>query len=143
MKMRLGWLLTLGCLSSVAMADDGVGQVLQINTHFRTVYGKPTWLLIVRDVDTGLVTPYQFDIHQEDNYWIAFTYGHNYQVTASSLTFGNFAKIHNFCKLENGILAGQSMLVTLTGTLAPVSTSYHCNVSKYKDMQFTISSPNS
>ncbi len=134
----LGLFATLGCMLNVAQADDFVGQVLQINTHFRIVYGKPTWLLIVRDVETGLVSPYLFDIRKEDNYWVAFTYGHTYQVTASSLTFGPRANIKNFCHLENGILAGQSMTITLTGELAPVTSSYHCHISKYKDMPFTI-----
>lgn len=138
----LGLLITLGWMVNTAQADDSVGQVLQINTHFHTVYGKPTWLLIVRDVETGLVSPYLFDIHKTDNYWVAFTYGHTYQVTASSLTFGPRAKIKNFCNLEDGILAGQSMTITLTGVLAPVTRSYHCHVAKYKDMQFTITNQN-
>lgn len=142
MKIWLGLLIALGCFIT-AQADDnnGMGQVLQINTHFKTVYGTPTWLLIVRDVDTGLVTPYQFDIHKEKNYWIAFTYGHSYRITASSLSFGHFAKINNFCKLQNGILSGQSMMIRLTGVLAPVP-SYQCIVSKSKDIPFTSSSQN-
>jgi hypothetical protein len=139
MKIWLGLLIILGCIINKAQADDDtLGQVLQINTHFRTLYGTPSWLLIVRDVETGLVSPYQFDIHQEDNYWIAFTYGHTYKITASSLTFGPYAKIKNFCKLESGILTGQSMTITLTGVLSPVTSSYRCRVSKYKNMQFTI-----
>lgn len=142
MKIWLGLLITLGCIINTAQADSGLGQVLQIGTHFRTLYGTPTWLLIVRDVDTGLVTPYQFDIHKEDNYWIAFTYGHSYRITASSLTFGNFAKINNFCNLENGILVGQSMVISLTGVLAPVKKGYLCNVYKYKDIPFTMTSQN-
>ncbi len=143
MKIWLGLLIiTLGFMVNTTQADDAMGQVLQINTHFKTLYGKPSWLLIVRDVETGLVTPYQFDIHKEDNYWVAFTYGHTYRVTASSLTFGTYAKIKNFCKLEDGILAGQSMVIRLTGVLSPVTNTYHCHVSKYKDMQFTITSLN-
>ncbi len=134
----LEWLIILSGMINTAQADDAVGQVLQINTHFNTLYGKPTWLLIVRDVETGLVSPYLFDIRKEDNYWVAFTYGHTYQVIASSLTFGPRAKIKNFCKLEEGILAGESMSIILTGALAPVTTSYRCHVSKYKDMRFTI-----
>ncbi len=142
MKIWLGLLITLGCIINTAQADNTMGQALQINTHFRTLYGTPTWLLIVRDVDTGLVSPYQFDIRKEDNYWVAFTYGHSYKVTASSLTFGNFAKINNFCNLENGIISGQSMVIRLTGVLAPVTPSYRCNVSKYKDISFTNTSQN-
>jgi len=143
MKIWLGLLIALGCFINTTHADDGndVGQLLQINTHFKTVYGTPTWLLIVRDVDTGLVTPYQFDIRKEENYWIAFTYGHSYRITASSLSFGHFAKIHNFCKLQNGILDRQSMVIRLTGVLAPVP-SYRCIVNKYKDIPFTISAQN-
>lgn len=140
MKIWLGLLIALGCLINTVQADNSVGQVLQISTHFRTLFGKPSWLLIVRDEDTQLVTPYLFDIHQKENYWVAFTYGHTYRITASSLTFGPYAKIDNFCNLEDGIIAGQSMVVNLTGVLAPVNSSYRCNVSKLKEMQFTITS---
>ncbi len=138
---KTGWLkllITLGMMVNIAQANDPIGQVLQINTYFQNIYGKPTWLLIVRDEETGLVSPYLFDIHQKDNYWVAFTYGHTYRVTTSSLTFGPRAKIKNFCQLEDGILAGQSMTITLKGILAPVASSYRCHVTKSQDMPFTI-----
>ncbi len=130
MKIWLGLLITLSCIIHIAHADRAMGQV-HISTHFKTLYGSPTWLLILRDVDTGRVSPYQFDIRKEDNYWVALPYGHNYRITASSLTFGHFAKINNFCKLENGIISGKTVEVRLTGVLAPVTTSYRCHVSKY------------
>ena len=140
MKIWLGSLISLVLMLNTAAANDGVGQVLQINTHFRTLYGTPSWLLIIRDVDTGRVLPYQFDILKESNFWLAFTYGHTYRITVSSLTFGPYAKINNFCNLENGTLTGQSMMINLTGVLSPVN-SYHCHVSKFKSMPFTIVTP--
>ena len=41
------------------------GQVLQINTHFRDVSGKPTWLLIIARMQTGMSSPYVFDIRNQ------------------------------------------------------------------------------
>lgn len=116
-------------------------QTLQIYTHFRSIVGKPTWLLIIRDVNTGLVSPYVFDIQNNDNFWVAFTYGHNYKITASTLSFGRNAVINNFCHLENGILSGKSMYMTLTGVLTPNPRTLHCNVLKYNDSNFVIANP--
>jgi hypothetical protein len=79
-----------------------------------------------------------FDIRKEVNFWVAFTYGHSYRITASNLVFGPYAKIRNFCNLENGILDRQSMTVSLTGELAPVANSFRCQVRKYRDTQFTM-----
>ncbi|MCC2666374.1 MAG: hypothetical protein K0S63_290 [Gammaproteobacteria bacterium] len=123
-----------------AIADESIGQVLQINTRFLNVYGKPTWLLIVRDEETGRVLPYLFDIREKTNFWIAFTYGHTYKVTASNLVFGPYAKVKNFCHLEKGILTGQSMFITLKGVLAPTESSFKCYVQQYAGVPFTIAS---
>src|SRR5690242_17300489 len=79
-------------------------QTLQIYTNFKTFIGKPTWFLEIREVETGLVSPYIFDIRNNDNFWVAFTFGRHYKVVASTVTFGPRAVIHNFCHLEDGIL---------------------------------------
>ncbi len=131
----LFWLV-IGMTS--AAAQNPFGQALQINTHFRSILGSPTWLLIVRDVDTGVVIPYMFDIRNYDNFWIAFTYGHSYRVTVSTLKFGPFAVIHNFCRLEDGILSRRSMIISLTGNLTPNRFSSRCNVIKYNNIEFPV-----
>lgn len=113
-------------------------QTLQIYTNFKSIIGKPSWLLIIRDVDTGLVSPYLFDIRNNDNFWVAFTYGHNYRITASTLQFDGCAEIKNFCRLENGIISGKSMYMTLSGMLTPDPHTLTCNVMKYGDTKFTI-----
>lgn len=121
------------CLNSVAsFANDPMGQVIHIYTQFRYFVGKPTWLLIVRDVETGLVSPYLFDIRNNDNYWMAFTYGHSYRVTVSNLKFGTYGEITNFCGLENGILSGKSLYMTLTGVLTPDPKTMKCFVHSFK-----------
>lgn len=122
-------------------ADNELGQVIQINTHFKSIIGKPTWLLIVRDVESGQILPYMYEVKNNDNYWIAFTVGRSYRIVASNLTFGPYAKIHNFCNMENGILDGKSMWVTLTGDLSPNPKSFRCHVTKYPDTSFTIVNP--
>ncbi len=121
-----------------ASAANPMGQTLQINTHFRSIAGNPVWLLILRDADTGVVVPYLFDIQNNDNFWLAFSYGRNYIVTVSNLKFGPFAVIPNFCHLESGVLRGKSMIITLSGDLTPVPVTFKCNVVKYNDSAFSI-----
>lgn len=130
----LFWLLVS---MTPVFAQIPFGQVIQINTHFRSVMGDPTWLLIIRDVNSGVVFPYIYDIHDTDNFWLAVSYGRSFRITASTLKFGPFAVIHNFCLLENGILSGQSMIVSLSGDLTPYRGSSRCHVTKYKSA-FTI-----
>ncbi len=129
------------CMTS-ASAQNPFGQTLQINTYFRSVIGSPTWLLIIRDEDTGVVIPYMFDIKREDNFWIAFTYGHSYRVTASTVKWGPFAVIHNFCRLEDGILSRQSMIISLSGKLTPYRYSSFCKVIKFKSIEFPVATQN-
>lgn len=131
------WFITI-LFFTAAHAETPLGQTLQIYTRFQSIIGKPSWLLIVRDVDTGQVSPYLFDLKHNDNFWVAFTYGHSYRVTASTLKFGAYAVINNFCRLENGILSGKSMMITLSGKLSPDPASSTCHVMKYSDVPFTV-----
>lgn len=139
-KMRLLFWLVISLSFSVTSANalSSMGQTIQINTHFRSVAGKPVWLLILRDADTGVVVPYMYDIRNNDNFWLAFSYGRNYIVTASDLKFGPFAVIHNFCHLQGGIMRGVSMIITLSGHLTPVPVTFKCHVVKYNDNAFSI-----
>ena len=126
--------------SMYSFADNSINetQTFQIYTHFQSVIGTPSWLLIIRDVETGLVTPYVFDIRNNDNFWLALTYGHHYKVTNSSLSFDKNTVIHNFCHLENGILSYQSLFLTLRGVVSPDPKTLTCYVKQYKDSNFTI-----
>jgi len=136
---KWGQLLLWGILSSASCAQENpFGQNLQINTRLTSIVGKPTWLLMIREVETGLVSPYIFDIKNNDNFWIAFTWGHSYRITASTLQFGPYAVIKNFCRLESGILSGESMVITLKGKLTPYRGSSQCFVQKYKNSSFPI-----
>ncbi len=137
-KFMLAISLTLFSFASQAQNSIDQTQTFQIYTHFQSVLGHPTWLLILRDVETGLVSPYVFDIRNNDNFWLALSYGHHYRVTNSSLKFGKYAVIHNFCHLENGILSYQSMFITLTGVVTPDPETSNCYVKQYKDINFTI-----
>jgi len=129
------------CLLSVFPAHaepNPFGQVVQINTRLQSVVDKPTWLLIVRNVDTGLVLPYVFDFKNSDeNFWLALTYSRSYRITASSLKFGSYT-INNFCHLEGGIISGESVSVRLTGNLTPDPRTSQCYVSQYKTSYFPI-----
>lgn len=125
-----------------AWADNPFGETLQIYTHFRLVLGKPEWVLILRDAESGQVLPYVFNIRNNENYWVAFSFGHSYRVVSSSLKFGTYAVIHNFCHLENGILTGQSMQINLKGVLTPDPNSIKCSVIKFRGLPFTIVNQN-
>lgn len=132
--------LIILCAEQSAYSENSLEQTqtLQIYTNFKSIIGKPSWLLIIRDVETGLVSPYLFDIRNNDNFWVAFTYGHHYRITASTLQFDGRAVIKNFCRLESGIISGKSMYMTLSGVLTPDPHTFKCNVMKYGDMKFTI-----
>lgn len=139
-KLHFVFLLTFWCLQWPVYAENVTEQTqtLQIYTNFKSIMGQPSWLLIIRDVDTGLVSPYLFDISRNDNFWVAFTYGHHYRITASTLQFKGCGEIKNFCNLESGIIAGKSMYMTLSGILTPDPRTLKCNVMKYGDTKFTI-----
>ncbi len=121
-----------------ARAENPFGQFISINTYFSCVSGSPSWLLILRDIDTGQVLPYLYDIHNENNAWLALTYGSAYQITVSTLTFGPFAILHNFCGLENLVLRNTSLSIRLTGALTPNRAGFQCVRLPFSNMPFTI-----
>lgn len=132
--------MTLGFASlylTSALAGDSIAQSLQIYTHFYRIVGSPTWLLELRDVESGQVFPYMFDVKNNDNFWIAFSKEHSYQVVASEVSFDD-CKIHNFCNLESGVLRGKSMFIRISGTLSPNRYASSCHVQKYSDNQFVV-----
>lgn len=114
------------------------GETIQIYTEFHSVIGKPSWLLILRDMNTGQVLPYLYDIRNNYNFWLALPMSHNYRVTVSTLTWGPFAVIHNFCHLQDGILSWRSLNVTLKGNLTPDRHDSHCYIQSYKNLPFPL-----
>ncbi len=126
------------------------GQTIQIYTRLHAYAGKPSWLLIIRDLDHNQNIPYLFDFEKGDNFWIVYTNSRNYMVSASNLRFDPYRanpyrskKINNFCDLEsNGrIIRGESLTITIEGDLTPNTNAYDCYVSRYADSNFTIVSP--
>ena len=149
--------LSLLCLmigfSHAGSRDDGLGQTIQIYTRFHSFVGKPSWLLMIRDLDHGQNIPYLYDIRKGNNFWLAFTYSRNYLISVSNLQietyksrFNKFKlyKIHDFCNLESDgrIIKGESMYITIEGNLTPNTGTFTCHVSKYLDTNFAIASPN-
>src|SRR5579862_5519025 len=152
-------LLALSCFSAArAFADDdeddgdGIGQTIHIETRFHSFAGKPSWLLIIRDLDHDQNIPYLFDVTRGENTWVAFTYSHHYLITVSNMQFSPYhtypyrmypytsSKINNFCHLESRghILRNESLYVTLSGDLSPNTGTFHCHVSHYRDADFPI-----
>lgn len=129
--------------------DEGLGKTIQIYTRFHSFVGKPSWLLMIRDVDHNQNIPYVFDIRRGDNVWVALTYGKNYLITASTMSFETYKsrynkfkqyKIKNFCNLEsNGrINRNTAMYIVIDGDLSPDGNGIQCHVSKYPEANFTV-----
>jgi hypothetical protein len=119
--------------------DSPFGQTFQINTHLNSFVGKPSWLIILRNVNTGQVLPFLYDFNSTENFWLGFTFSSAYQVTVSDLEFGPpNAVIHNFCHLQDGILDHESFTVTLSGDLTPNRRTSLCHIFKYKNFSFPI-----
>lgn len=131
---------------------DGFGQTIQIHTRLHSFIGKPSWTLIIRDLDNGQNLPYLFDLSRGDNHWVVFTYSRNYLITASRMQIETFRsrwnryknyRMANFCNLEsNGrIIRGKSMYITIEGDLSPYANTFTCNVSSYPDGKYFIAYP--
>lgn len=129
---------------SEQLNPEDIGQTIQIQTQLHSFVGKPTWLLMIRDVDHNQNVPYLFDFRKADNFWLAFTQGRHYLVSASTLYIETYKprenrfrkfRINNFCHLEsNGrINRAISMAITLTGDLSANTNTFQCQVNKYKD----------
>lgn len=136
-------------VDAFSQPEDGVGQNIQITTNLRSFVGKPSWLLMIRDIDHDQNIPYVFDFTRSDNFWLAFTYGHNYLITASTLQYAPYRSnpyrtkvTYDFCHLESHgrIARGESLYVTITGDLSPNTDGYTCNIVRFKDNHFTVPS---
>ena len=139
----LASMLAMTCPPALAQEMDNFGQVLKISTNLRSFVGRPSWLIIIRDVDHGQNIPYLFDFESGDNYWLAFTFSRDYLITVSELVLNpSDRKITNFCNLESmgSVLRGESMDIILSGRLSPNSNTYSCHVLKYTDPDFNIGS---
>ena len=127
--------------------EDGIGQTIKIHTHLDSFIGRPSWLLMIRDIDHNQNVPYVYDFTDGNNFWLAFTYSRNYLIIASTLQFAPYKAnpyrtrtIRNFCGLESSgrINRGISIHVTLTGNLTPDTNTFQCNVLRYADTNFTV-----
>lgn len=145
-------LFSLSCyfMTSHAQPFYKFGQYLQIHTKIRTFDGRPSWLIVIRDVDHNQNIPYLYDFEYGENMWLAFTYGRNYLILASTLSFSPYShdpwrtvKIHNFCNLESHgrIIRGKAIKVVLRGDLMPNRNRYRCHVSYHEGENFYFAKP--
>jgi hypothetical protein len=137
-NFRLLSLILAFILPTLAQAQNSFGEFIQINTQFYSIQGEPTWLLILRDLDTGRILPYVYEVRNNDNFWMALSRAHNYKITVSNLNFNNNTTIKNFCHLENKILHGESMTISIEGKLSRHSNTSHCYATKYANLPFPI-----
>lgn len=130
------------CISMLPAFSQGGPNTIEIRTRFSSYVGKPSWLLTIRDVDTGESYPYMFDIKKGENYWVVPTHGYNYLITISNLRISTYDEswnmykqyeINDFCHLESRgrIAHGQSVLVTIDGRLSKNSNGYRCRIQKW------------
>lgn len=135
-------LLALCLLANPSVkAQEQIRQTLSIYTNFTSIVGDPSWMIELRDIESGQVFPYIFDIHENRNFWLAFSKERSYRVVASVLTFGPYLTINNFCGLESGILTGKSMYIRVSGMIAPDLRRTRCHVVKFKQEGFAIANP--
>jgi len=144
--IMLGFLL----LNVAAFADDPDdtidnsttgGETIRITTRLNSYVGKPSWLLVIRDVDHSRTIPYVFDFQRGENTWLAYTFGHHYLITISNLQMPTYIASHNdyknyqindFCHLQsNGrVQNGVGMDITITGDLN-AKHHYQCQAIRY------------
>lgn len=150
------WILLFVCgkpiLGHAQSDQDVLGQTIQINTRLHSFTGKPSWLIVIRDLDHNQNIPYIFDVKQGKNFWLAFTYGRNYLIKISNLQFSPYRedpyrikRINNFCHLESRgrIIRGQSLIITIEGELSPNTNTFTCHVTEFPESNFTIVRPES
>lgn len=139
-------------ISNVFADGEGVGQTIQIYTRLKSFVGKPTWSLIIRDVDNHQNLPYLFDIRRGHDFWLAFIPGRNYLIISSKLQISSYVAscnrfkkytTNNFCHLETRgrIIRGDSMRITIEGNLSPNTDAYTCHVMQFPSPSFTIVRP--
>jgi hypothetical protein len=122
--------------------DNPLGQTFQINTRIDSYVGKPTWLIIVKDVVSGQVMPYYFPIYEREQFWVNFTFTNAFRIIVSELQFGPpDAIIRNFCHLQDGILDRESLIINLSGNLTPDRRTSDCHVQRFKSYSFPIVTP--
>lgn len=133
----LAWLMCAPALAN--HARNGLGQTIQIYSQLEDIIGKPAWLIIIRNVDTGAVTPYLYDFYDRQNFWPIFTLASNYTITVSQLTFDPYnVTINNFCELQSQFFKDVSLAITIQGRLTPDPRTFSCHVLKYPSTTFTI-----
>lgn len=133
--------LSLIMFTSFVKARETIAQTLNIYTNFKSIVANPSWLIELRDIESGQVLPYLFEIQENKNFWLAFSKQRSYRIVASILKFGPYVTINNFCCLENGILTGKSMYIRVSGTIAPDLRRTRCRVIQFKQEQFTAVDP--
>lgn len=126
-----------------AQFDQSIKHIIEIHTQLYAIVGKPTWLIVLRDVDSGRILTFMYDFIIYDNNWIAYSKNRKYRIVSSSLKFGPDQVINNFCGIQDGILEGKSMYITLTGAITPDPATAKCHVLKYNDVGFTVVKPTS
>jgi len=137
-RLLVSYLLSYAILAN---AYNPLGQTIQIHTALSSIVGRPSWLIIIRDINNGQVLPYLFDITDRDNVRVFFTFGQAYQITASHLQFNDHTLLSNFCGLNGSLFINHSLFITIKGKLTPNPNTFHCNILSYIDTTFTIAPP--
>src|SRR5579862_8512330 len=83
-------LFFLSINAGLAQSEDNVLQLINIETHLHSFVGKPSWLLMIRDLDHNENVPYLFEIRRGENFWVAPIASQHYLILASTL------KIHTY-----------------------------------------------
>lgn len=102
---------------------------ISMGTQLSQIDDYPTWLIELRNFETGSLVPWQYNFQKyANNQWIVIPEGAEYQITASEIHFLNGAVFYNVCDLEHRTFLHQSIALDLSGQLTPESATLLCRV---------------
>ncbi len=122
--------LLAACSCSIYAQES---MTIQINTHFKEIEGKPSWLLIVYDLDSSAVYPYLFDINERNNHFTIYTNSMNYRLVSIMQFSKEDKKIANFCNLPADRISRESLTITIDGTLSSTPNTSNCLTRRWKN----------
>ncbi len=86
------------------------------SSQLTAVKGKPTILLIVKNLDNNTIQPYMFHISCARPFAMFNFHAHQYKILEARLQT-NFGTIKRFCRIARGIVTDKNLQIRLRGTL--------------------------
>jgi len=130
---RRGHLMFTALSGLLIMGITTARPLIQIEGQLKEIKANPSWFILLRNVDTGSIVPWMLDLQGPFVHWSVFPEGHDYQIIASEMRFNDNTVLHNVCDIEDGIVSGRSLQITLKGQLTPTSDTFDCRKMSWSD----------